>query len=510
MQRMLRATLLGGLGLAMAMPFVSARPTAEPPDVWRDHLEAVRAADGITNQEARCRAYPDLPHNRWRPGAALARCTLLREPMYTLERIGEVLGQADGAAQLERDFAALLQAHYTDQEQREQIFVAFRVFDHTPKAGEVARSWHDASPGSAFATMALATHHAAIGWRARGGALASRVSHERFERMHRQFEHAVPLYGRVLTIEPRLSVACVKLMEIGAQVSDELEAAATEHCLSVDPDSYHVAYQLIRGAQPRWGGSDAALRHAVAYAAARVERNPILGALLGEAAGDEPSMASDRAAAADALASAAAMAPSGGLLRSAGLGYREKDDPWRALVYLSQSTRFWPTDADYFSARGRLLFEDLDDAAWARADLLRALQLEPDGANHHYTLGRILQRTDGYAAARPHFRFAMEHGQHKQTSHELYCQTFIETRHVSLEMEQCTAELVRTYPESGEAWRLRAWALYPTRHPDTVDAIDRFLLHADMSKPWNAGSMQTLLTWRHELVAEQPALPDRN
>ena len=107
--------------------------------------------------------------------------------------------------------------------------------------------------------------------------------------MTRHFTAAVPLYFKALQIEPRLSVACHRLASIGQQSSDQLQQYATAQCIGIDPESYYPALGRIIAAQPRWGGSDVEMRAAVAYAAARVDRNPILGALLGEAAGYAPS-----------------------------------------------------------------------------------------------------------------------------------------------------------------------------------------------------------------------------
>ena len=105
----------------------ASRAPDSPPAEWAQYIDEVRKADAIDNDEARCKAYPDLPGDQWRPGAAQARCTLLRAPAWSLDDIDRLLATPEGVDQLERGFAALLDGHYSDQAQREQIFIAFHV-----------------------------------------------------------------------------------------------------------------------------------------------------------------------------------------------------------------------------------------------------------------------------------------------------------------------------------------------------------------------------------------------
>src|SRR5262245_56520742 len=129
------------LGSAMLMTQAhAARPEpVEPPPELAQYIADVRKADGIADDEARCKAYPDLPGNDWRPGAAQGRCSLLRKPAWSLEQIDRLLATPEGAKQLERGFADLLDAHYRDPLQREQIFIAYTVFDDSPRAAQIAQ-----------------------------------------------------------------------------------------------------------------------------------------------------------------------------------------------------------------------------------------------------------------------------------------------------------------------------------------------------------------------------------
>ena len=104
----------------------------------------------------------------------LGRCTILRAPAWSLDDIDRLLATPEGVAELERGFANLLDAHYTDQSQREQIFIAFGVFDESKRAGDVSQRWLKLAPESAFANTAAGVHLGASGWKARGKACIAR------------------------------------------------------------------------------------------------------------------------------------------------------------------------------------------------------------------------------------------------------------------------------------------------------------------------------------------------
>lgn len=463
------------VAMAGAVLLQSAHAAPPPPMAvpaqWAEYIAQVKAADAVQGNEARCKAHPDLPGNQWRPGAAQGRCSLLRAPARTLDQIDALLATDEGVVQLERDFATLLDAHYRDPSQREQIFIAFNVFDESPRAGEVAQRWLKAAPKSPFAMVAAGIHFGDAGWEARGTRYAAQTSDEQLKRMTGYFAKAVPLYMQAIEVEPRLSVACYKLNGIGRQSADALQTYATGHCLDVDPDSYYVAWEQIISAQPKWGGSDDRLRHAVAYAAARTERNPILGALLGEAAGYRPSQADRYAEVVDELAGAARMGPSGTLMGNAASGYWSNRDYWRAVAWYSQALRFWPEDAKFRHARATLMTYH-SDFAWARSDMELALRVDPDNSRYQFLMGNVIEVLESPAAARPYFRRAMN-GEAREGAMERWCQTFMMPT-IEKEAAACTRDLVEEFPRSATAWHMRAWSLADRDVDGALAAVQKF------------------------------------
>jgi tetratricopeptide (TPR) repeat protein len=492
------ALWVGSVVLCCAFGASAAKPGLQPPAQWADYITAVRKADVIVDDEARCNAYPDLPGNEWRPGAAQGRCSILRKPDWSLDDIDRLLATPEGVAELERGFAALLDAHYRDQSRRDQVFIAFDVFDTTGRSGEIAQRWLSLAPKSPFAHVAAGVYYGSSGWQARGTRWARETPEDQLRRMSELFAKAVPLYLRALELEPRLSVACYKLNGIGRQSSDALQQYAASHCTKVDPDSYFLALERITTSEPRWGGSDEQLRHAVAYAAARTDRNPMMGALLGEAAGYAPSLADHYGTVADELAAAARMGPSAGLSAKAGRGYWNKKEPWAALVYLSQGVRFRPRDHDTRYARAAVLHDWLGESEWARSDIEAALREEPDNSYYLHLQGRITQELEGYVAARPFFKHAMN-GERRQAAMEMYCQTYILPELVPAAADTCTRDLVGEFPESGEGWRLRAWVLYKARDPGVLEAVEQFTRHAQDTSLHRESLEKMRTNWAPEL-----------
>ncbi|BDU17093.1 tetratricopeptide repeat protein [Lysobacter auxotrophicus] len=492
---------------AMPPPPPTVPTPVAPPAEFADYIAQVRLADAMPDEEARCNAHPDLPGNQWLAGAAQGRCAMLRAPALTLDKIDSLLATPAGVAALESGFAGLLDAHYRDPAQRDQIFIAVRVFDKRPRAGEISQRWLQAAPESAFAKLAAGAHFAAAGWSERGTAVASRTSPRQLERMHGYFAQAIPLLTQVLEIEPRLTPACTRLNAIGRQSSDALETFAATHCRKTDPDSYFVEGELIRAAEPRWSGSHEALERAVAFAASRTEHNPALGVFLGDAAGYEASAADSHGEVVQTLVAAANMGPNPTLLADAGSGYWDIRQHWLAVVYYSQALRFEPNDAWNRYARAGLMTDHFRDYDWARSDMRIALQKEPDEPRFLLLMGDIARVTETSAAARDYYRRAME-GDSRGEAMLRYCQTFL-TPMMPKEADACTHDLVTEFANSASAWLTRARALAPHDADAALAALEQVKVLADPQKSFDRRTVVRAQELEEELKARSTQTPVR-
>lgn len=473
----LAAALCAALACAFAAPAFAQPPAPSKPVPVPAELKAywkqVWRADADADEEARCKAYPDLPGNQWRPGAAQARCALLRAPAWSLQQIQALLDQPEGAAELERRFAKLHRAHFEELSQREQIFRSLAAFDASEQAGTLAERWLALAPESAYAHVALANHYMDQGTRARGTASVGHTSQRRLMSMDEAFGKAVPLYQQALRLDPTLSVACSQLAAIGRNVSRSLHDSAVAQCLQVDPDSYYIVYGRIMAAQPNWGGSMELMREAVAYAAARTERNPVLGAVLAEAAGFPLSPQAGVEVDAQKMAEVVRMAPSGTLMSYAASAYSDKGEAWPAFVLASQATRFWPNNPDFRNTRAWALLS-LGYPERAIGDIQVALKAEPDNGFYLAAMTWALSRTQGKAAALPYSKALMAAEGFRPTGMTHYCEGLLEAGPRDPETLACTERLVEEFPGFVAALGVRAKALYLAEDPGAAEAVRKF------------------------------------
>lgn len=468
------------LAAPLALGLLSAHAHAAgktPPPALADYVAAVRKADAIGDPLQRCLAYPDLPGNTWAPDVAKTRCSMFNTPpMFTLDTLEQALAQPDGANAVDAKFKALLEAHFTAPEQREQIFIAYWPFKTDARiddAERIARAWVKAAPDSAFARTALGHVLANRGWNARGSKYMADTPQENVRRMEQFFEEAATEYVAAFKAEPTLLPACVALMSIGRQSSDGLQAQATSVCLDIDPKSYYVIDEWMTASEPRWGGSLEQMRHVAAYAQARAADNPALALFAYAHAAYEIDRAEDDdARTLQVLEPAARRVPNAGLMRNVGGAYLRKGDYWNAFVYLSQALRFSPDYAQESRWRAHVLFM-LDEKQWARADAERAVALEPANARHHSTLADILRDTVGPDPARPHYARAMEDPKVRENAFVEYCWAWMNAQQRK-ESVECVDDLIAEFPQNGEAWRMRLFQLGPDA-PQSVETMRRFL-----------------------------------
>ncbi len=474
--------------MSLALSFVPAGAGAaarQPPAEYAAYVAAMRKADAITDPLQRCLAYPDLPGNTWAPGAAKARCTMfLTPPRYSLDDIEARLKQPGGAAELEAGFAALLDAHFKEPAQREQITIALMVFrgGDPDKAERIARAWRVAAPESAFARVALGHVLAGRGWDARGTDFVNKTPAANLKKMGGYFVEAAKEYRAALEGKSRLFPACEGLMAIGRQSSDDLQTYATERCLYIDPTSYYVIDELMDAAEPRWGGSEEAMKSVAAYAQEKAAVNPVLSVFAFHSAyyeiermddGDDEAIA--------VLAPAALQVPNAGYLRRAGGAYLRKDDDWKALAYLSQALRFMPAYGQESRFRA-LVLRQLGESKWARADAERAATLDPTNGHAHRLLASIVRELDGPEAAIPHFKRAMDDARTREDAFNDYCGSLIDAKRLD-EAGKCVDDLLAAYPENPEGWRQRL-VVIGFDAPGSMEAMERFVALND-PKRWS-------------------------
>jgi tetratricopeptide (TPR) repeat protein len=498
--------------LATALAAAQASAADQPPAQYAEYVAAARKAEAIRDERERCLAYPDLPGNEWAPGVAKARCIMfLTPPAYSLDSLEKALAQPDGAKAVDARFQRLLDEHFTVPDQREQIFIGLFIFndDDHDRAERVARAWLAASPGSPFANTALALVLERRGWDARGAKFIRETPAENVQRMEAFFVEAAKLYATALGANPKLLPACHGLMSIGRQSSDVVQAAAMKACIEIDPASYYVVDEMMTAAEPRWGGSEEAMRAVAAYAQARVKENPVLAVFAFHHAFYEAERADDGdAQRLVVLEPASAAVPNAAYLRSVGGAYLRKDQNWKAFVYLSQALRFAPSYPTETRWRAYAL-QELGETEWAKRDAERVLELDPKDAYAQRLLADILRDGRNDDAARPHYELAMREPKLRQNAYVEYCATWLNVNKQK-EAGDCIDALLKEFPDNGEAWRMRLSIIGPDA-PGSIEAMKKFLAAQDPGywprhKTWGPMVTQMLALKENKDAAPTPEM----
>lgn len=450
------------------------------PSDWSAYLSAAQQAERIEDPIQRCSAYPDLPSNQWPIGAAKARCPLLafKKPEEALAELASTLEEADGAQQLDRRYAGLLDAHYNDPAQREAIYLAYRAFDASDQARLVAERWLADAPDSPYAQTALGLVLLTAAGEARGNEVYAKTPESKLQTMQRLLAQAKPLLQSAQSTAPRLSPACIGLMRVGKLEGDnELRDSATQHCLKVDPLSWNVRFEWQRSLDPLWGGSFEALDQSVEQIRPLVKQNPALGSMLARGVGMRAyipvTQGQPRASQAAGFEAAARIAPDPLFIGNVGLIAQEQGDLPKAMVYLSQAIRLAPMNSQFLGARAQVR-QKMNDYAGAASDAKRAIAIDDDSGKLYSTLGQALSKLGKTEEARAAFETAMQSPYQRQWAFMRWCETFILGTLMTDQALACTQGLVKEYPENAEALFMRSWVLYEVKDPAAVELDAHF------------------------------------
>lgn len=445
------------MACVLAMPALAQENVSTGfPDKWAAYLaESRRVEDIEKDPEKRCLAYPDIPGNEWPEGAAKARCPLLRKPMLSLEEIENRTRSREGRDSLEEHFSTLLNAHFDDPAQREQIFLAYEVFDAGSNSERIANLWLKNSSDSPYARAALGRVYAQQGWQARGTAYARSTPEEQLQTMGERFESALPLLTGALEREKRLLPACVELAAIGRMSSDQLQKWALAKCMEIDSASYYVVEEMISAAQPKWGGSEEALRSVVAYATAHGRANPMLYVFSGYLPG-YASEASDGWGEAVPHADAAVkMGPNARFLGTAAKAYLATGDVWAALAYVLQANRFRLYPSEWNTREHVLSRLELKD--WLIESIQWRMEVDNEDGLGFERAGVAFMAAGVDSRAEAAYRRAMEFPTIREKAFEGLCSLL--AKKGLEEQRRCSSELVAEYPGNAHGWALQMFSL---------------------------------------------------
>lgn len=486
----------------VAAPRAPSPPTLVVDDTidWDALLLRMQEADRVDDDVERCLNYPDVPGMTWDRAIVEARCALQRRPKYDLEAIGQLIASAQGRAALEKHFAALLQAHYDTPSERDQIGVAFEIFDASPEAQDIAKRWYALSPDSAYSGLAYGNALFAAAQAMRGTRSASGTADVDMRNARDTAAKSAKVLADAYIAEPRLTPACsVRVAALRLSGGDEDAFALGRRCAQNDPMSYSAATGWKTAAEPRWGGSEAQLSEVERHLLKHRGAAPLLNSALASLAADpllnrEPDP--DDAVVA-ALERAARIAPHGLVLNQLSASWFARGDEKRGLAYASQAVRFNIGGTSY---RGFRMQQNLfTRPAWAKLDIEHVLRRFPNSIYYKQQLVQVEEnlRNDTPALLARDGTVSFDHdGQGRKATLMAECEQYgLSGQQSSEVMNDCSDSLVMEWPEDPEVWRVRADVLHARGDPRALDAARKYLEIAPADAPDRAKRVARYRQW---------------
>lgn len=483
-------------------PPIPDKPEAQQfkdvPAPWRDYLIKARAAERIADPLQRCLAYPDIPGNEWPQGHAAAHCRDHAVRVMTLDEIATYVNGGDFAG-LDQRLDAYLQRHFSDADFGEDIHYVFRQFRDTDgEADRVSARWLERQPDSAYANLARASYYRYSAWAARGSKFAAETPRDNLRTMTELVDKAVPLLERAAELEPRLMPVYAGMLEVGMMDSrPELEQRAIALASKQDPACLSMAKARMRALEPRWGGSYEEMLSLGAELSAHVAGRPQLAMYLGAPYGDRGSVlvADDKLdqETAAILDIAVRMGSAEDYLHDAAdVAFNAKDeakDPWKALAYLLQETRFREAEVWAYRNIARMLI--IQEPEWGLRNAFIAERLAPDESFLQYLIAAGYYKLHRYADAEKRYLVALEDPQQRQASLRELVKMWmfdagLERKVGALKAKPYLDRLLAEYPKDGQAWMYRT-ASDATIHGSVSDeVVQSFLRNADRDDPRQA------------------------
>lgn len=467
---------------------------------WDALLLRMQEADRIDDDVERCLGYPDVPGMVWDRAIVEARCALQRRPKYDLEGIGKQIANAQGRAALEQHFAALLQAHYDTPSERDQIDIAFGIFDASPEAQDIAKRWRQFSPDSAYSGLAYGNALFAAAQAMRGTGRASATPDVDMRNARETAAKAAQVLADAYVAEPRLTPACnARVAALRLSGGDEDPFALGRRCVQNDPASYSAALGWKTAAEPRWGGSEAQLSEVERHLLKHRDAVPLLNSVLASLAADpllnrEPD---PEDAVVAALERAARIGPNGLVLNQLSASWFARGDEKRGLAYVSQAVRFNIGASNY---RGFRMQQNLfTRPAWSKLDIEYVLRRFPNSIYYKQQLVQVEENlrndTPAQLAAGGTVRFDHD-GQGRKATLMAECEQYgLSGQQSSDVMNDCSDSLVMEWPEDPEVWRVRADVLHARGDPRALDAARKYLEIAPEDAPDRAKRAARYRQW---------------
>lgn len=472
-------------------------------------LARMQSADATRDPVRRCLDYPSPPGVTWSKASIQARCELLAPREEFLDEGVAKLSTGEGGAILDAGFMALLDNPQPSPASKDGR--VYRSLDEFSSAAALphAERWLANRPKSPFAHAARGASLLAKAIRLRGTNFASDTDPDDLDNTATLATEAARELQQAYILEPRLAAACA-LRTTALQLSAGHDRAHEQGraCAHVHPESYFAASSWASAAEPRWGGSQAALSEIGTFLESHASRNPLLASIVGKIkAYDLLTSASTMSREEiERLQHYASYGPHAYMLNSISISWENLGEYDLSMAFLSSAIRF-----------------DIDGGnkyRFTRASMNNAVR--PEWAVIDY---RILQETYKSDPSIAMYLAQAEENVRNQTG-----RTFAREGSVTFEgdtlgkatylseclrmgtsdraadrfMKNCSDTLVRQWPDEPAAWYVRTIVLQHNGMPEWKDAAARYLTMIEAMPNENRERIESI----RNLLRQSNPLPD--
>jgi predicted Zn-dependent protease len=476
-------------------------------------LDAAKQAESLADPLQRCLTYPDPPGSHWAHDVVVAYCNYRTQPVPTFAEV-DALIRGGKAAEVDRRFAQLLQAQLTDAHAHGRLDRAFYedFQDGSFAPRPTLDAWKRASPHSAFAFAASGYAYVQMAATARGNRYASETSQGKLDAMQKLLAQADTDLRQAIALDPRLTPAYTAMIRAGGlSLGRDYALDAGKRGLAVAPDNNAIYGMLMWLQQPKWGGSLQAMDQLAQQAQAHAAANPLLNMLLTE----RPLYQVQNCDCDDSVQLAAYPAaldqlPLSGYLYQAGDAAGDNHFSMSA-IYLSEALRFNPGLDDARRQRIADLIE-FDEADWGVAEATRLIQAEPNDASRYLLRAQNYQGQGDYPHAEQDLDKTLQLAPgNPEATYNLAWICVYQTH----EWDRGWAladQLIKSHPEEGYGWTLRADIQHDQPRAGFKDTVDYFAAHFGKDERWREIALRmqaSLAMQRHSGKAIEAKPPQR-
>jgi tetratricopeptide (TPR) repeat protein len=502
MQLILLAGLLGVAGLVFWKRFGAdlSPPAANSEMSAADNriLDAMEAAEKISDPQTRCRKYPNPAQTHWSHKLVDAFCADVFTPRFSWEEVSAAIKAGNGR-ELDDRYDKFVESYFSGGTPEGSLHFAYQDYQGLqPDAAKWLDRWLEQSPQSAHALAARGIYHIARAHGYRGESPYREVTPENRAKMHEEVGLGRADVERALAINPRILPAYASLIHadlFAGNLDDAREILA--RAKAIDPITYYVRATIAMNYQARWGGSQQLRDELAEEAQSLRDRNPRMANIATLIAGNDamqPYFAHDYKRALELFDRALEHGPEIFNLNLASASADEAGQPLRVVEYCGQMARFKKIGTSAILRRSRAL-DALHRFDWAKADLDFVLSYDPKNtyATHQYA-SLLIDRGD-FAGAADRLKSERADKRDDHWTNQTLAFVYLYDLKDFAAAAPLIDELLRANDKDGAAWLLRADLLDDTNQPGVREALEKFLSSADRSSAWQAGAIPKARAW---------------